>query len=139
MTKDEFITKGNELLKYSKLIYVGSVDETGFPNIKCMFNLSNENINKIILSTNTSSKRVKQYIKNNKACIYLCDDAKFQAINLTGFIEICSDYASRKALWREGFEMYYPQGINDPDYSVLKFTAKAGNIYSNLSNETFDL
>ena len=33
--------------------------------------------------------------------------------------------------------MYYPKGVNDPDYCVLKFTAEKGRYYSNFRSEDF--
>lgn len=42
-------------------------------------------------------------------------------------------------IWKEGDEMYYPQGVSDPDYCVLKFTAHEGRYYSNFRSETFKI
>ena len=36
-------------------------------------------------------------------------------------------------LWQEGDTMYYKEGVTDPDYCVLKFTAVKGRYYSNFS------
>jgi hypothetical protein len=36
-------------------------------------------------------------------------------------------------------EMYYPQGMNDPEYCVLRFTAKNGRFYSNFKSENFEV
>ena len=33
--------------------------------------------------------------------------------------------------------MYYPEGMADPDYCVLKFTAISGRFYSNFKSEDF--
>ena len=35
--------------------------------------------------------------------------------------------------------MYYPQGVTDPDYCVLKFTAVKGRYYSNFKSEDFEV
>jgi general stress protein 26 len=56
-----------------------------------------------------------------------------------GEVEILQDQASRERLWRDGYERYYPLGVNDPDYTVLRFTARWGNYYHRLSNATFEL
>jgi general stress protein 26 len=56
---------------------------------------------------------------------------------LLGEIEILSDPKSRQRLWREACEMYYPLGVTDPDYSVLRFSAKSANYYHQLDNLTF--
>lgn len=35
--------------------------------------------------------------------------------------------------------MYYPQGVTDPDYCVLRFTATQGRFYSNFKSENFNI
>ncbi|MDO5602670.1 MAG: pyridoxamine 5'-phosphate oxidase, partial [Oscillospiraceae bacterium] len=40
---------------------------------------------------------------------------------------------------KEDDNMYYPKGVTDPDYCVLRFTAEQGRFYSNFSSENFDI
>ena len=58
---------------------------------------------------------------------------------LVGMIRIITDQAVKGRLWRTGFEMYYPLGVTDPDYTVLYFTAQRGNFYQGLANVDFQL
>jgi general stress protein 26 len=58
---------------------------------------------------------------------------------LVGSVEILQDPESRKRCWREGFERYYPKGIDDPDYSILCFTARHGQYYHGLNITNFEL
>ena len=81
--------------------------------------------------------RVQQYIDNPKACVYFFDKRFFRGVMLTGTMEVLQDDASRKMIWRDGDEMYYPKGVTDPDYSVLKFTAQNGRFYSHFKSENF--
>ena len=50
---------------------------------------------------------------------------------------ITKEVAAKALIWREGDTMYYPEGVNDPDYCVLRFTASAGRYYSNFKSEDF--
>ena len=52
---------------------------------------------------------------------------------LKGTMEVLQDSQSKEMIWCDGDEMYYPKGVNDPDYYVLKFTAKGGRYYSNFN------
>lgn len=131
--------KGLELVETSKIALVGNVDGNGFPNIKAMLNLKHDGLKNFWFSTNTSSKRVQQLKKDGKACIYFVDEANFKGLMLTGNIEILQDLESRKMLWNEGCEIYYPLGVEDPDYSVLHFTADRGNYYHKLENIDFEI
>ena len=58
---------------------------------------------------------------------------------LLGEMEILRDIKSRQRIWREGFERYYPKGVNDPDYTVLRFTSCSCNYYHGLQNVTFQV
>jgi general stress protein 26 len=40
-------------------------------------------------------------------------------------------------IWQFGDKMYYPKGVMDPDYCVLRFTAAKGRYYSHLKSEDF--
>lgn len=83
--------------------------------------------------------RVQQYRKNPKACLYFCDKRFFKGVMLTGTMEVLENPASKEMLWQEGDTMYYPEGVTDPDYCVLRFTAEQGRFYSNFSSENFDI
>ena len=61
----------------------------------------------------------------------------FRGAMLRGTMEVLTDSASKEMIWQEGDTMYYPEGVTDPDYCVLKFTATSGRFYSNFKSESF--
>ena len=137
--RDAEKTIGNIIDKASISI-ISSVDEDGFPNSKAMLPpRKREGIKHIYFTTNTSSMRVKQYFNNPKDCIYFFDKIFFKGIMLKGTMEVLQDGVSKEMIWREGDEMYYPKGVTDPDYCVLRFTAKNGRYYSNFKSENFEV
>ena len=125
------------LVERSKFVFVASVNENGEPNIKVMFAKDRDKMGVYYMSTNYSSKRVQQFQQNPKACIYFCDKRYFRGVMLIGTAEILEDTKSREMIWREGDTMYYPEGVTDPDYCVLKITVTKGRYYSNFHSETF--
>ena len=127
------------LVERSKFVFVASVNENGEPNIKVMFAKDRDKMGVYYMSTNYSSKRVQQFQQNPKACIYFCDEKNFQGLRLNGNMEACTDRTNRERLWEERDIMYYPQGVDDPDYCVLKFTAQRGNYYHGLRNVDFQI
>lgn len=56
---------------------------------------------------------------------------------LRGTMEVLTDSASKEMIWQEGDTMYYPEGVTEPDYCVLKFTATSGRFYSHFKSESF--
>jgi general stress protein 26 len=89
--------------------------------------------------TCTSSMRVKQFRENSKASVYCCDQRFFRGVMLKGIMEVLEDSNTKDMIWLEGDTMYYPLGVTDPDYCVLKFTAQSGRFYSNFKSENFDV
>ena len=119
-----------EFIQKQKTIFIGSVDEEGFPNIKAMFTPRKIEGNCFYFSTNTSSMRTQQFIRNPKASIYSYNRGrfKFEGIMLTGTMEVLQDDDIKREIWCTGDTMYYKQGVTDPDYCVLKFTAIKGKV-----------
>lgn len=137
--RDASITIGNMIDKAGVAI-ISSIDEHGFPNSKAMLPPRKRNgIKEIYFTTNTSSMRVRQYLHNQKACVYFFDKRFFRGVMLRGTMEVLQDSASKEMIWREGDEMYYPKGVTDPDYCVLRFSAQNGRFYSNFKSEDFEV
>jgi general stress protein 26 len=137
--KSPATTIGN-LIDNQRTAFIGSVDDDGFPNMKAMLPpRKREGIKHFWFTTNTSSMRAGQYRKNPKACVYFCDRRFFRGVMLKGSMEVLEDPATKKMIWREGDDQYYPKGVTDPDYCVLKFTAAAGRFYSNFKSEVFSV
>jgi general stress protein 26 len=132
-------TIGN-LIDKQGVSFIGSVAQDGFPNMKAMLPpRKREGIKYFYFTTNTHSMRVQQYRKNPKACIYFCDRRFFRGVMLTGTMEVLEDQDSKEMIWQEGDTMYYPLGVTDPDYCVLRFTANTGRFYSNFNSEDFTI
>lgn len=128
------------LIDKQSVAFISSIDENGFPNTKAMLPpRKRENIKSFYFTTNTSSMRVSQYQNNSKACIYFCDRRFFRGVMLTGTIEILTDSKSIEMIWQTGDTMYYPKGVTDPDYCVLRFTAIKGRYYSKFKSENFEV
>ncbi len=98
-----------------------------------------EGIKVFWFSTNTSSNKIKCYKKNAKASIYFVDKRFFRGVSLVGTMEVLETPEAKERIWQSDDTMYYPLGVTDSDYCVLKFTATKGRYYSNFHSEDFDL
>lgn len=128
------------LIDKQNVSYIASIAEDGFPNMKAMFPPRKRvGIKEFYFTTNTSSKRVAQYKQNPKASIYFCDKRFFRGVMLIGYMEVLEDADSKEMIWQENDTMYYPKGVSDPDYCVLKFVAHEGRYYANFKSETFEI
>lgn len=141
MEMNQIKSEIRKLRENAQVAYIASVNEDGFPQIKGMLCLEHESIKVHYFSTNTSSKRVAQFLKNPKASVYYVDDTKdqYKGALFTGTMEVCTDHETKAFLWRDGCEIYYPKGVDDEDYCVYKFTAETVNYYHGLSNVTLSV
>lgn len=135
MTKEHLY----EFIGKQKTAFVASVDKDGFPNLKAMFTPRKIEGNCFYFSTNTSSMRTGQYMENPKASIYFYHRGRFhyEGIMLVGNMEVLQDLKIKKEIWQPGDTLYYPGGVTDSDYCVLKFTAFKGRQYCDLKTENF--
>jgi general stress protein 26 len=134
MDENEARQTSLDLIESADAAYLTPIDEDGFPQTRCMFNLRNKQkfpklttiFNDhtkdfmLLFSTNTSSTKISQIKQNQSVCVFFCKPSEFHSLALTGTIEIVDDARIREALWHEGWERYYPHGPNDPDHTVLR-------------------
>ncbi len=138
MKKEEAVEEGLSLANRSTIGMLGTYGD-GYPDVRAMIKNKNEGPKTIWFTTNTSSRKIEQLKENPKACVYFVDSDKWMGLRLVGIVDILQDPESRQRLWREGFERYYPSGVSDPDYSVLRFKAQRGSYYHNLTDVSFEL
>ena len=127
-------------IKKQKTANLASIDKNGFPNQKAMLKPRKiEGVKEFYFSTNTSSMRVAQYRDNPKASIYFFHKGliKYEGVMLIGNMEVLEEAAIKEELWQIGDKIFYPKGVTDPDYCVLKFTAQEGRYYCDLKTESF--
>lgn len=129
-----------KMIDKSGTCFISYVDDAGYPITKAMLKPRKRNgIKEIWFSTNTSSNKVTYFKMNNKASIYFIDRRFFRGVSLLGTIEVLETTEAKEMIWQTGDEMYYKEGVTDPDYCVLKFTAQKGRYYSNFRSENFEI
>lgn len=129
-----------KLIAKQKNTFLGSVDQAGYPNVKAMLAPRKQvGSNIFYFGTNTSSAHVAQFRQNPKSTLYFCDQRGFSAVLLIGTVEVLEDQVSKDMLWQDSDTMYYPEGVTDPNYCVIRFTATGGRYYSNYQSVDFPM
>lgn len=130
MTDREFVLL---LTEVADRAYLTTVGEDGYPRTRAILNLRNPSLypkqaglfashRKDLVahvSTNTSSSKIRQVERNPRGCIYYCHPTRWRGVALIGDLEVTHDVGLRRALWNDGWEVYYPKGVEDPDYAVI--------------------
>ena len=129
-----------EFISEQKTAFIASVNGQGYPVMRAMLAPRKIDGNEIYFTTNTSSNKVKQYLANDKACIYFYKRGKFkyQGVSIIGDMEVCTDQEIKNEIWRFGDKLFYKKGVTDPDYCVLKFKCKSAEYYCDFKTETIE-
>lgn len=129
-----------ELLDQAKVCFIAYLDDEGYPVTKAMLQpRERNNLGEIWFSTNTSSQKVRAFRENPKASVHFVDLEQFKGVSLVGTVEVLETPEAKERLWRQGDQLYYKQGVNDPDYCVLRFNAVKGRYYHNFQSEDFEV
>jgi len=152
MDKD-FVKSGLELIKKADTVYLTTIDSNGFPSTRAMLNLKNgKQFPKLVdfmskhdtdltlfFTTNTSSTKISQIINNAKVSVYYCDSKVWHGFMCQGVIEIVKDIAIKNAIWLDEWKMYYPEGKDSEDYTILKLKPSYIKSYFQFQQADFKL
>ena len=150
MTEDPRFLDALALEREAGFVCLSTHGEGGFPETRMLFNLKRlaavagsdsllppfagmECDFSSYIGTNTSSRKTAQIRADGRACFYYSDSQGYRGLGVTGLLEEVGDEAVKRALWREGWESYYPQGAGDPDFAVFRFKALKARYYHGLS------
>jgi general stress protein 26 len=136
MEEKELKQKCLELMQTANAIYLGTIGIDGFPHIRMLSNLRNKEENPGLVEilkrykgdfvvhfiTKKSSTKMQQIKANPKESAYLCNPGESHTLMLCGEIEEITDIEFKKQLWQKGWEMFWPGGADDPEFTVLKLS-----------------
>lgn len=143
----ELMNEGLDLIKKAEAAYLTTIDSNGFPSTRAMLNLKNpavfpklasfmdkyDNDLTLFFTTNYASTKVGQIKNNPKVSVYFCDPKSWHGFMCQGEIEIVKDKAIKDAIWLDEWIMYYPEGNDSEDYTVLMLKPSYIKRYCNLS------
>ena len=136
MTREQIF----EFIARQKTSLISSVDEEGYPATRALIQPVLIDGNDIYFATYTSSRKVRHYRNNPKACVYFYEKGRnFQGAELKGTMEVCTDPETKRRFWKPFFSRFYRKGVTDPDYCILKFTGFEAQWFSSQRTETVRL
>lgn len=123
----EIKLKAEKLLQNCETVVIASINAEGYPRPVPIAKIATEGLSTIWMSTGSSSLKTTDFRVNPKAglCFYTGGDS----VALTGEVEVVTDAESKQKFWQNWFIKFFPQGIKDPEYTLLKFRSKQATIY----------
>lgn len=147
MERHEFEILARDIMRRADMLVLATIGADPYPHLRALFNLRNaerfprlaayhaDKGLSVFLGTNTSSAKIREIKAERWVSLYFMLPAEFKGLCLSGLA--VEDPKARTALWVEGWEMYYPAGRDDPDYTVLRVDPVRARGWS--SSQAFDL
>ncbi len=141
MVEKELAKAFRSLAENQEWVCLSTVNSSGMPETRAMINLANPKLFPtlqkfftddftVYFSTNTGSEKIRQLTSNRKASIYYYNPETFEGLLLMGETETVTDRQTKKDFWQDSWIMYYKEGVNDPDYTLLKFNSSSYKYYN---------
>jgi general stress protein 26 len=147
---DEIRAKALALSMREDFVYVTTVDPSGFPETRVMFNFLKMRAEALssgpakvpsdfasYLGTNTSSRKVAQMRNDNRICLYYSDNSSYEGCMVRGRVREVSNPDIKKAVWMPEWDMYYPGGLEGGDFSLFLFAPELVRYYHGLGVHEF--
>lgn len=136
--------KLNEVLTFldkQKAIILNTIGTEGAPESRVLINIRNAQIaphlksffetnSRILAITNTHSAKISQIRANPLSSLYLYDQ-EWSGLLLIGKCQEVLDKKVADALWDDSWKMYYPEGKDGGDFSILEFIPESYKTYQN--------
>jgi general stress protein 26 len=130
MDRNELETLALDIMSRADMVTLATMGADPYPHMRALFNLreaerfpglaayqSDKGL-AAYLGTNTSSIKICETGKAPWVSVYYMIPSEFKGLCLSG--KAIPDAEARASLWVEGWEMYYPKGRDDPDYTMLR-------------------
>jgi len=130
MERDEIETIAAEIMGRAEILSLSTISGEPYPSVRALFNLRSgiqflglssffaDKGMRVYLGTNTSSLKMREIGAGAWVSVYYMIPNDFKGLCLSG--RAVADEGAKRSIWIEGWELYYPSGRNDPDYTVLR-------------------
>jgi general stress protein 26 len=127
-----------EVMDQSDAVYIGTVAGAA-PRIRAMVNLRRADQYPrqseycrtqgftVFLTTSDASSKVRELRANPSVCVYFVNPRDYRGVMLTGRAEILTDQELKSVLWEDSWRIYWPVGVQDPDYVVVRVAPEAAS------------
>jgi general stress protein 26 len=130
MERKELEDLALDIMGRADMLALATLGGDPYPHVRALFNLRDsrrfpglaayqkDKGLSVFLGTNTSSAKVRESGAEAWVSVYYMIPSEFKGLCLSG--KAVADPEAKAALWVEGWEAYYPEGREDPDYVVLR-------------------
>lgn len=120
-----------DMMTHAEAVYMATTSE-GSPRIRALVNLRQPERypepSKFCaqagftsyFATSRASGKVRDILSNPAVSVYYSTPGTTRGVELRGRAELVDDTETRRAIWQDEWRIYWTNGLDDPDYVVLR-------------------
>lgn len=119
-THDEAVAKIAKMIKGTRIAMLTSITDEGHLHARPMAVQDVEFDGDLWFFTGKSSPKVHQIEEQPRVNVAFSDPAHQNYVSLSGRASLVIDKAKNHELWNPSLEAWFPDGVDDPELSLLK-------------------
>jgi len=131
------IAKANQIIKICDAAYLGVIDENGCPHVSTVSTIKPENIIEAYFATGIGANKTRRLLRDKRASV--CYRVDGNNITLVGEAGILTGQEIKSRSWSDRFINHFSGGETDPNYCIIKFTAKRASLWINNESAEFTI
>ena len=133
-THSEAIEKINELIKGKQIAMLTSVSDEGHFHARPMAVLDVDFDGDVWFFTKKDSPKVEQIQSEPRVNVAYSDPSNQDYVSLAGNARLVVDQALNEKYWKPQFEAWFPDGVDDPELSLLKIEVEGAEYWDSPSS-----
>ena len=129
--------KANHIIKSCDAAYFGVIDENGYPNVSTVSTIRPDSMFEAYFATGLNANKTKRIRRDKLSSV--CYRSEGNNVTLVGEAEILTDQETKDMCWQPWFINHFPQGKTDPNYCIIKFTAKRISLWIDAEGAEFTI
>jgi general stress protein 26 len=80
------------------------------------------------------SSKVDEIARDNRVLVSYANPSDYEYVSLSGTARIAKDPEKLKKLWSEGFRVWFPSGLDDPELALLEVRVEEAKYWTNAAS-----
>jgi general stress protein 26 len=133
--RSDDLKKLRDMIKDIDFCMLTTIDESGDPHSRPMSSNGDVDANgQLWFFTGASSHKVIEVRKAPKVNVSFADPKNQKYVSVTGTAELVRDRNKIEELWRPEFKMWFPEGKDDPEISLLRIRLEKAEYWDSPSS-----
>jgi general stress protein 26 len=137
--RQQHMARLRELIEHIEIAQLVTMDTDGVLRSRPMATQPLDEDGELWFFTDDYTAKVEQVLVHPEVCVTYADPSTHRYVSVSGKAERVRDADKIRALWRPTLEAWFPQGVDDPDLSLLRVDVVSAQYWDSASSKLVQL